>query len=470
LVGDSMVHELVLSHGSLLLVHLALTAVCGYIVLSSLPRVRSHLVPLMLFGGLGLLHGAVPAATQSHLLPETYHAASRIVAAHLALVSVLLLWFGWRAYEKFAPGAPATVIRRGPWEPPASKHLMRRVQLVCAILGPAAFLLQVHFHGWSISDSLNADRFALRGSGNVTLAALANHGVGLVILPGFLGFFVDRRAKIFGIFFALTLAVAIFVLTKGERATSLGILGSLVSGYVMSRQITAGRLLVVVVGLSILLAASISLYRLRHVMSNASLAESLCLLVSWEIYEEAVTQDPLNYHEMFVQAVDNFPRRHDFLGGASYRRLLFFFLPSSKFPGIKPADTNALFADVVRPEHNLQQLTVPPTIPGDMYINFGPLGIGLLFFTGLLLAWVSRQILTREIWFLALGPNLVRLTIVGLRGQPYEVTLTAIGLLVFVACLRCCLVPRRKPAIRPVVVLPPPPIRFGTRRRTGMEG
>jgi oligosaccharide repeat unit polymerase len=424
-----MSHDTFYSYPSFVAVHLALVAFCTYVVISSLPRVRQRFVAIMLFSGMGLIHGLVPLATPSYLFPPLYDPSSRLLAAQLALLSVLAIWAGWRTYERLAYGSLPHGATRTTWQPPSSKRVMRRVLYTCAILGPSAFLVQIHFSGGTLLDSMTTDRFAFRGSGQVTLAAMANHAVGLAVLPGFLGFFLDRWSKIFGIAFGLSLMVMLFVFTQGERAIPLGVFGGMVAGYLLSNRLSPRRFLIVCLALIVLLAGAISLYRLRHIMSQATFSESVDVLVSWHTYEEAITEDPLNYHEMFVLAVDNFPNRHEFLWGATYRRILFFLLPSSQFPHLKPHDTNVLFANVIRPEHVLHQLTVPPTIPGDAYINFGPLGVLVLFPTGMLLAWGSRQLMTKEIWFLALAPSLVRLMMVGLRGQPYEVCVTIIGLL-----------------------------------------
>lgn len=83
------------------------------------------------------------------------------------------------------------------------------------------------------------------------------------------------------------------------------------------------------------------------------------------------------------KAMTYFPDSHPYLRGQSYYRLLFVPIPRAIWPG-KPENTNRIFARVVDPDLGRRNVTIPPGIVGDLYINFGPLGVvGMMVFGGL---------------------------------------------------------------------------------------
>ncbi|MBU0617733.1 MAG: hypothetical protein KKI02_08445 [Planctomycetes bacterium] len=74
------------------------------------------------------------------------------------------------------------------------------------------------------------------------------------------------------------------------------------------------------------------------------------------------------------RALDLFPDDHPYLKGQSYYRLLFVPIPRSVWPG-KPENTQRIFARVHDPRLRRRGTTIPAGIVGDLYINFGPLGV-----------------------------------------------------------------------------------------------
>jgi len=77
-----------------------------------------------------------------------------------------------------------------------------------------------------------------------------------------------------------------------------------------------------------------------------------------------------------------FPRVHPFLMGQSYYRLLFVPVPRFLMPN-KPENTQRVFCSVIDPPMYWRGGTIPPGILGDLYINFGHLGVIGMFFFGL---------------------------------------------------------------------------------------
>jgi len=245
------------------------------------------------------------------------------------------------------------------------------------------------------------------------------------------------------------MALLLFLASRGTRANPIGLLGCLFMGYTLRHRVQPRRVVVMGGTGLVLLLLSVSLYDVRKTMMRQTLPEMLQTVLSPKTYQGALLRDPLNYHEFLVAAVEYFPERHPFLNGATYRRMLVFFLPRRYFEALKPEDPNMIFAAVVEPRSASTLTSIPPTMMGDGYINFwGWPGIGIMFFNGIVFGFVNRKMRTSFLWFVAVGALYVRLASVAIRGQPYEVLLLAIWGVVAVRCLaRVCGFSSRKSRI-----------------------
>ncbi len=105
-----------------------------------------------------------------------------------------------------------------------------------------------------------------------------------------------------------------------------------------------------------------------------------------EVVGDAFVGGDLGYAYYLRRAMTLFPDTHPYLLGQSYYRLLFVPVPRSLWSG-KPEDTQRIFARVLDPKLGRRGTTIPPGVVGDLYINFGRLGvIGMVawgFFFGL---------------------------------------------------------------------------------------
>ncbi|MCH8805358.1 MAG: hypothetical protein IH986_04650 [Planctomycetes bacterium] len=99
------------------------------------------------------------------------------------------------------------------------------------------------------------------------------------------------------------------------------------------------------------------------------------------------------------RAIVLFPERHRYLRGQSYYRLLFLPIPRSLWPG-KPVNTARIFAAEHDPALRKRNSTIPPGIVGDLYINFGPVGVLGMVLWGLILAQERYRNLT-DLMYLA---------------------------------------------------------------------
>jgi len=415
--------------------------VCALECISALADLRGRFGKLLMFSALGVVHGIVPAVTAAEMYLASSSTRSRLHAAGLAFVGVLLFSAGWRWYEahraKLRGLSPRLLAIL---DSPEGQTVLRRLFWSCAVLGVLGWVVSVMAVGSSVTEVFYRARFLYRGSEETYLEAIAQYFIALATLPGFLCFFLPRGYRPLGVAFALSMALVLFLASQGTRGDSLGLVGALMMGYCLRHRAAVHRVLIVGAAVGIFLLLTVSLYEVRKTMSRQTVGEMLAAVASPETYQGALMRDPLNYHELLVAAVENFPERHPFLNGATYRRFFVFFLPRSYFPAIKPADPNMVFAEVIDPYSASRLTTVPPTMMGDGYINFwGWPGILIMLVNGLVFGYVNWKVRTNVLWFMAIGAMFVRLGVVSVRGQPYEIFLMGVWMLLAVWTLgRLC--------------------------------
>ena len=418
----------------IILIHLMVALVCAVECATALRDLRGQLPRMLVFLSLGIVHGIVPAITPAELQLAAFSMSSRVQAAGLALVGVILFSAGWRLYEFFKPSLLGVSPRlMAVVEGPHGQTLLRRLFVTCAVLGLVSWAVSVMATGLSLKDAFQLGRFAEGRSEEFYFAAIARYFIVLSLLPGFLGFFLPRHYRLAGIAYALGMALFLFFASQGSRANPMGLLGALVLGFAMRHRIAWGRAILVGCCGGMILLLSVSLYDVRKSMSRTTLGEMAAMIVSPSTYQGALMRDPLDYHEFLVAAVEYFPDRHPFLNGATYRRMLVFYLPRRYFEALKPEDPNMIFASIVEPESARELTTIPPTMMGDGYINFwGWPGILIMFVNGIVFGMVHWKMRTSVLWFVAIAPLFVRLGVMGIRGQPYEILLLGVWSLTFV--------------------------------------
>ncbi len=408
---------------SIVVVGLLTTLICGSICLFAMSDLRRNYVKAGLFAGLGVIHGLVPAITPSYLLDPLFSYEARLFAAIYAFAAVISIATGWLVHDHFRPHSKVGLPRLlSAISIPKGTRLYQRLFWVTALLGVLGIVLRVHATGSSIIGLANAMRFTYRFDANPILNTLGMYLLNFSLVPVFLSFFLSRRYRLWGVVYSIVIAAICFLaVSKGTRAIPLGMCGSCLFGYFLQREIDLRRLVGFVFGGAIIFWLAVSLYEVRHEMSNLQLGEIVELMFSPRIAEDMLTRDPLNYNENLVAAVDTFPTQHPFLAGGTYRRMLFFFVPRKLCPSLKPEDTNKIFAMEAYNTAVDLETTIPPTIPGDCYINFGGwIGLAALFGYGVFLAWFSQKLRSSVLWFTAVAPQFVKFLLLGIRGQPYE--------------------------------------------------
>lgn len=105
--------------------------------------------------------------------------------------------------------------------------------------------------------------------------------------------------------------------------------------------------------------------------------------------ETSIEGGDIGYATTILKVIGYVPEYHDFLGGQSYYRVLFTFIPRSIWSG-KPENTQQIVGDWFRPD--VPGYTLPPGVIGDAYINFGISGIIILVLFGLFCAVLDNKL------------------------------------------------------------------------------
>jgi hypothetical protein len=401
---------------------------CALVCLFSLRDIRTNLLRFLIFAGYGIIHGLVPAVVPAELLNSHFSYESRSDAALFAFASVLALFSGWYLHEFSIRGRKRRInALKATLEHESVRSYLLPLFWVSMLIGTAGWAIYVKGTGASLQEMAQSSRFAFRQEGSTILKLAGTHLASFAFVPGFLCVFLERRHRIAGIVYTLAMALAcFFVLTVGMRAIPLGLVGGIGVGYAMRYPVSPKRFVGLALGGVVIFCLAVSLYQVRKVMRESSAGEMVSQVFSPETYAAALTSDPLNYHENLVGAIDSFPSEHPYLAGATYCRILFFFLPNSNGDGLKPEDTNMVFARVVYHTNPTDLVAIPPSVPGDAYINWWGWwgGLAMMFLNGVILSWGNYKMLSKLFWFIVLGPQFARFALLVLRGQPYELFVT----------------------------------------------
>lgn len=408
------------------------TIVCAFECVRALADLRNGFIRLIVFSALGVVHGLAPALRHALAITAPYAGEAPMNAAGLALAGVILLSLGWRTYDAFHPGPGRRSLGlQAALETEEARRLFRRLFWFTFIIGIIGWLGDMLSRGVPLSQMFSAPRF----TGRLTtgyLSLVFAYPMTLLVVPGFLGFLINRRHRIAGIVIAAVMGVLVYLTSGGTRGLTMGIFGAAVVGYLTYRRISVKRFLFIGALATVLVLLSASLYELRKQMRRMSGGEMVQFVFSREPYQQILNRDPLDYHKFLVGVVYCFPDSSPYVNGATYRRIFFFFLPQRWFPQIKPVDTSIIIGAALVPERAHLLAMIPPTMMGDLYVNFwGWPGIAGMFFWGMLLGFVNYKFQRSFLWHIYMGSSFVYLWIFLGRGAPHLTFLKGGFILVF---------------------------------------
>lgn len=421
-----------------LLAHFLTVLVTVWALVRYLGSLERDLPKVILLGILGLLHGLVPLVASPGQLDHGFPSWAHEWSAVFALFGVTAVGFGFWIAEKVDP-------RRFRLHISVEDTIFRRVFWGTLILGFLGLAMYVASAGVSWSEYVAGSRFAFRHRMNVLLMWPGLYLTHLLFVPPFVGMQLGRRYRRVAILLALFLGFIFFVyIFPGTRHMALGVVMAAILGWHYSARNSRRAWLVLVTLVPIVLGAVV-LYEVRKGLSSITVSEAMEVALSEEVLKGSLGRDPLNYHQHLTGAVASFPRKHDYLWGASYMRILMFPLPGAQFEAIKPPHPGRVFARVVYPDvYNFELQPVhPPSLLGDAYINFwGWPGLLILVVNGFVFAWVAHRVWHERMWRLTLGPHMGWFVLLAPRGSPYELTIMALFQIISIGGLTWLLRPR----------------------------
>ncbi|WP_336882098.1 O-antigen polymerase [Priestia koreensis] len=106
---------------------------------------------------------------------------------------------------------------------------------------------------------------------------------------------------------------------------------------------------------------------------------------------ESINGGDLGYSDTVMKLFQLVPNIHGYLEGQSYYRLLFVTIPRFLWNN-KPPNTEQIVGAWIKPDLESVGYTLPPGVIGDLYINFGFLGIIAMFCYGIIFSLLDRKI------------------------------------------------------------------------------
>lgn len=396
-------------------------AVCVVEVAASARALNERLIRFFLFFGIGLIHGLVPLLGPDYRIASWQPSLRALEQAPLlTFAGVAAMSLAWRITDHVNRGDRHPERPRVPEAIASNQRQLQRIAFAAGALGVAGMLGVFILSAGSVSAYVEGSRFEFRFTGG-PLAVVALQFIALAAVPGFLAFMLRRRVWRYScVAYAIGFSGFYYLATRGTRSIPMGVLGALLVGFIIARRPSRSMSLVAITATVLSVFLAVGLYTVRRDLGSLSVVQAATRLVEVDTYRDAVNTDPLNYHGAFLAAIDLFPDEHRYLYGATYRRILLAPIPVALAGGLKPEDTHITFGETIAGPGTA--LSVPPSIPGDGYINFGG-ALGTVFIMAIWggLGALADRALSRRTWtFLWLGPNLVRVSLLFLRGQPYE--------------------------------------------------
>ncbi len=269
--------------------------------------------------------------------------------------------------------------------------------------------------------SIGNERLAGRSEGSFVSAILFNTSFLVLVAPWH---FARRGRFVVSINFGIALCLFYMLAFPGTRLFVVYVIGSIVSGYI-ARDLHWRRVVFVLGTASLAIAiVSVFAYQARRFITYGWM-DSITTGMTHVQFDQV--PEPLNYHAQAIMAVENFQNSKDWYWGESYIRIVFGMLPEKFAFGMKPPDTNLRFAEAVDFRHNKTSVTIPPSVPGEGYINFGLAGTIL---SGAIYAFVFRcsTLVYQSSGRLSfvISPAIFGIAIMAVRGQLYDLVILTV--------------------------------------------
>ena len=417
---------------------LEILTVLGIIVIGTLvasDRWKKRNISFIVYMAEAIIFGFAPLAGWIFHVDFYFSHTVVTISNTIALVSILAMYMGEEVVlrsRKTAPAAPASVNKAsratlGSWftEPLSPKETDRLVWLTFT-LSLMGFLCLLFGQRLSIDEMINTGRMDLRLellAASDFLQTLARGLVVVSMVPIYVALSSGRHKLVFWSLVALNL-LATGIL--GERSYVLYVFAPVLFQYVAMRkkEARAGVFWVGLLGVLFVLGVigilHVFRYRVRRDFQTVVNVVAAPQSYEFMLYEP---QSDLNNRVALYNAVDLFPRQHDWLYGNTYKTILLFWLPASMSGGLKE-DTMYIFAYAVSrdPATLREGGSAHPTLPGDLYINFGYFFWIGAFLWGCLFGWIHKLISRHknDVAHNLIGSAWVYFLLLSVRGSIYQ--------------------------------------------------
>jgi len=249
---------------------------------------------------------------------------------------------------------------------------------------------------------LSLGRAELKNSGSI-LRFIATMGFYSTSLMFFLVFYSIKSRKITNIVMWIVLFIiieaTIFLLFRTRSLMVVHMCSVLVGLYYnsyylgeKSRVTLITKLFTSIIAIIILVSAVTFRFFRGYLQPNSNLDNfqfdlNLFLRISLE-------SGDLGYSTTVIQLINYVPDFHDYLYGQSYYRLFFTFIPRFIWDD-KPINTQQTVASWLMPE--VEGQSIPPGIIGDLYINFGVVGVLFMILFGIFIGLLDKNLTVKHI-------------------------------------------------------------------------
>jgi hypothetical protein len=404
------------------LAHVLICAYCGVVLYRLAPVVQKSLLLTGFTTGFLIIHGIVPLIASEVSSSIDYDEHSRDVAAWFSLACAVA--FGIGVCLSKAPQNAGTHFRSVQCKAcgidGVPRGALAQLLVWSAALGVLGLILMARAETDSLALLLDSSRFEFRHSRATIPYLLGTYLTGFACAPPVISVGLALHWKLISVVYSLSYVyLSYFIFLRGARSLPLGILGSLLIALALHRRLGARALGALAVGTILIGTIAVGLYEARK--RPRTVSETVAFLCTSDAYADALARDPLNYHQCTIGAIKCFPAVHPFLNLAVYRRVLFFFIPSSVSSFLKPPDPNVRFGEVVFNTPYQWNVTVPPSIPGEVWVNcWGWVGLLPMVFYGWMVRRVDDLLVQSPLWQIFIGSQSARLVLLGMRGQFYD--------------------------------------------------
>lgn len=407
----------------LTVIHGLIAFVCFALCVKGINNISGQFLRVVCFGTWGLIHGLVPLLQAIMGLPSDYQYLDQVLAGIFTLLVLLAIAGAWYLMSKLRQRNVAGISfgLRSVLAMHEGNVVLKRMFWATMTIGMTALVIMVTREGveFTLARIFQTGRFGSRTLTGYSTAIVGNL-VGFLCIAAFLGVLISRKYRIATLIIIPMVAFVFFGASGGSRLIAISLLGSLLFAHLARSRPRKRQVVTFALGGTLVLLLAIGTYELRKIMTTRSTSEAIQFMLTKDAYAEALTRDPLGYHSVMIAVVDSFPESVPFVNMATYRRILFFAFPYKYFPWLKPFDPNMTVSAAIRGT-SFSIATVPPTIPGDLYINFwGWPGLLVAPLFGMFLCYVENKIYNNLLWFIVIGGTCVLRLSNFIRGAIYD--------------------------------------------------